>query len=473
MLAATAFVATATTATTACITDATPPVTGGSGSSSGDPDPSASSAETTSAVDDGGTSTSADPTEDTTGTAMCGNGRVETGEECDEQSPACNDDCSFVCGVDSTHVADVLDASRILFSTPPRAIEDGTGDLMIAVSRGASRIDDAGDNVWIRTSWPGTWTTGLVLAGDGTLWRIGETTPGSFLGRYDTTTGDQIFSTPLPPGPGGPDSLARGLALAPDGGVLTQRMVFTDAMTRVVRVERFSPDGSMVEWTTDLVGPPSANGFSIDAGHGLVVSPEGEIFSLGRDYLDFDTDEPLVVKLDADGNQLWREVFYGGDIDTNSSAPAGTAIDDGGFVALGFRQLPGAHTVGIIPEINQSIARFDDGGGITWEVDPATFSKEGHVQLNTIDQLPDGVLAFAGTILYEDTGDAVFGYIDVADGSLLCMSNVFHRSAPLNLGESLFVGADGTLMMIMGVDDLQPDNNLTEGRWIAALRPLQ
>ena len=244
----------------------------------------------------------------------CGNGEVEEGEECDdsdlESDDACRADCTIPYEVEWTLTENGPEDGRDNF-VDITVLDDG--NLLVL---GTFDNGDSGQDVWLRS-----------YGVDGTA--------GSIDFIYDAEGLDDVAAAMVPSSTG----VVIALTSETDAGEASQE---TDdgIVTLAVSLEGEEP---LVEWTDRYDGPGTDQGGDddlIDVARGVTVDADGNVYVIGHqrnDTTDFDI---VVRKLDAMGQEQWVREHDG----PNNRRDFGDAIalgPDGNVWALGSENFEG------------------------------------------------------------------------------------------------------------------------------------
>lgn len=261
----------------------------------------------------------------------CGNGYVEDGEQCDDANRDDDDDCSNAClvpcglAVSALSPAPTLDSlvEGIEVAATPQGGAVAMGFLreITTDERGNQTIAD--DTVLVLAWDPAgrlAWQTelaspegdvqpaGVVVDAAGEVY-VATTDDAADGGRsivvqrLAADDGAQVWAATFDgPVPGGED-VATGIALAPDGDVVVAGHLRMGDGDNDVWVGRLAARDGAEVWTATHSGTGSG-GFSTDTGGPVVVSPDGEVYVLARLYVDFQTIEATLLRLDGAGGGL-------------------------------------------------------------------------------------------------------------------------------------------------------------------------
>jgi len=176
-----------------------------------------------------------------------------------------------------------------------------------------------------------------------------------------------------------------GVASSPDGGFVTvgearsgifgsgDWIGFTGRGGTDAIIVKFDADGTVV-WR-NVLGTSGFDNFS-----GVTASPDGGYVAVGRSGNTLDGDwigftglgdgasNATIVKFDANGNVVWKNIFG---VDRFHSV---TASPDGGYVAVGSLIIMG---MGTSYREEAAIVKFDADGTVVWE----NISRSGHIDI--------------------------------------------------------------------------------------------
>lgn len=436
-------------------------------SSSGRPSDSsdASDPQTTNDLPDTSSSTSADSS---SGEPIpeCGNGILEAGEACDGE-PGCVD-CLLTCGFAPPVDMSLTGVSWTTSSTPPLALDDGTGDLIVTSGAGIHRVTADGEELWVESEPDSSVLLRALTSTDPDhVWVAWTFFGANSVARYTRNSvadGSEVDAFEVA---GAPDSEAGDLLATAGGSLFAVTSVAVDEMQWRARVELRSAAGTDVDWTTELMVEPQPDGYAEVFGSGVVEAEGGALFVNGVQRVDFDTKAPVLAKLESDGSLLWQRTVGPGALYSRAWHPV--SMPDGGVALIVQQQFSNAGTIGNTPGFFTTVLRLDADGESLWEIDPTDDVADGRVQVATIRALGDRFVV-AGALVDERGGAAPWlGYLD-AKGELLCSTTAAHPGGDPSAIDYLFTAADGGLMVQGFSDDDEPGSAAT-GRWIAAVYP--
>jgi len=326
--------------TDAPATDATGGTADG-GASTGDP----SGPSDVTGVDDdpttAGVTTQPDP--------VCGNGILESIEECDDGNLVEGDGCSSICRLD-------LDTS--LWQ------DTHAGDAMVREAGHGIAVDSQGN----------------VVVGGYEVDTVGD--PNMWLAKYDPD-GTQLWAMTMDPS-GGLDDRIYGVAIDPDDHILLVGDADTAPASSDIWVAKLDPDG-VEQWSTTFDGPDMGN----DGGRGVASDSAGNVAITGFVRVDNNDIDIFVAKLDAaTGATQWSEVVPG---------PAG--LDDRGQ-AVGVDSTDAVVVGGFVShggfDRNVWVRKYDPDGVEQWtdEWDSFTMADDAGFGLTVA---PDDSIVAAGT----------------------------------------------------------------------------
>lgn len=328
--------------------------------------------------------------------AMCGNGFVETDEECDDgnavDDDACNNACQVPCGLqwEQLTLGPTLDSEIVGLAIA----RDGDDQILVAgrlreitvdmegmVTEGDDTVlvqshDSMGGLVWEQIL--GTPDGSAVAAGVATD-DVGDVYVAATVDAADGGTAIRVvklaamdgaqqwvhdFDGPFP----GEDELALGIAVGPDGQpVVSGQVRAGDGDDDVWLRKLEAVDGSEV-WT-QTYGGTGSGGFSTDDGGPLAIAPDGTIYVLARIYEDFQTQRGTLLQFGPDGGPpQW----------TFTPTIAGT---NQSFSLVGVSVSPeGRPVMGVLrpsPALDFWIYEVDEAGQELWSRSRADFEVEG------------------------------------------------------------------------------------------------
>lgn len=236
--------------------------------------------------------------------------------------------------------------------------------------------DDKGTEIWSRTVSAAARFYGAVATRDNGFAAAGVTSspdPAGRLGivvRYNIA-GQMLWERVL--GDQGSGEFTDIVEL-PDGGFVLSGVTGTGAASDGW-VVRLAPDGGLI-WQRSF-----GSAFA-DELHRIAALPDGGVAVSGYRGVLPDRREGWVLRLDAQGRELWSRGFGGGTVDSLSGL---VALAGGGLVASGL--------TGVQDTAEGWVVRLDDAGGTLWIAEPGG---QGSDALLSVVELPDGSLMAAG-----------------------------------------------------------------------------
>lgn len=317
--------------------------TGSTGDESNTSTMGSTTEEASTGTPDGTTAASSTGADSTGAEAVCGNGQVEPGEDCDDANLVEDDGCYSSCTLPYEELwtqtyddggEDIARAARF----------DAEGNLYVL---GVTETDGGNDDVWLRQYLPDgsegwTWTHDGLIGGDD-LGRALEWHPSGDLMIVGSETSDQgsdVLVIRLDPsdqsvvwsdtfdgpdmGPmGEDDDTGAAVAVDADGSVLVAGTVRVPGQEADMWLRRYDADGSEV-WTIT-----HDEALLFDYAESVVVDADGNIYLAGAVDRAQNVRDAWIRKLDPEGNEIW----------TNLIAPAfvsGLALDpEGNLVVAG------------------------------------------------------------------------------------------------------------------------------------------
>jgi outer membrane protein assembly factor BamB len=177
--------------------------------------------------------------------------------------------------------------------------------------------------------------------------------------------------------------MAVGGVQMPDGGFLAMASIiyFPDDGDDILLV-KLDADGNM-EWSR-IFDEGHTNAYEI------IPTSDGNYLITGSyrsmENTDDQTEDYLFIKIDSDGNELWRSTF--GDPDMIDYGVALDETADGGFVTVA--EVSADHYTG---DVDLEIVKIDEDGEFVWE---QPVPVDSHTMLRSIIQNPDGGFFIAG-----------------------------------------------------------------------------
>ena len=254
-----------------------------------------------------------------------------------------------------------------------------------------------GGNSITRTSDGGILITGTTSSNDGDF-------EGMRKGRYDIfvikldTNGDVLWKKTFG---GSSFDVGYSITTTSDDGILItghtnsndgdfKGMNKGDGDIFVIKLDR---DGNVL-WKKTF------GGSNWDVGQSITTSPDGGILITGETYsndgdfkgMNKGEDDIFVVKLDKDGNLLWKKTFGGSDRDVGHSI---TTTSDGGVLITGYTQSNDGDFEGMNKGGSEDIfvMKLDKDGNLLWK---KTFGGSGDDKGYSITTTSDGGILITG-----------------------------------------------------------------------------
>ncbi|MFV8753342.1 DUF4215 domain-containing protein [Nannocystaceae bacterium ST9] len=391
----------------------------------------------------------------------CGNGYLEPGEDCDDANlldgDGCDSLCRLPCGLafEARLSVAVSDVSATIVDM---AIAD-SGDIVIAATNEAlsSELDD---DLWLGR-WNGAgellWSDFFDVEGDDQAAAVVVDSQGRMIlagtvGAADggtdawlrafTAEGVELWTRTYGGALVGSKDGAGGLALAPDGSLVIsgfRRVADKDGDAWVARLD---PDDGTPIWDSFWSGEPAANGYSLDVGGSIHVDATGRIWTLVREYVDFETFDVHLQELAADGSGVVFDLApqAGGTAHEHVGAGLATAAD--GRVYFGIARLGAGSTFWVH-------ALEPASGELAWVREMPSFVDEGEswtlrdLAVSELGPGEDGLLFVAGDLVRDESEDvwaeAFLHRLDAA-GQTTCATR-YTAPGEQVVAPDLFVGA--------------------------------
>jgi cysteine-rich repeat protein len=258
----------------------------------------------------------------------CGNGFVEPGEQCDDgndvEDDGCNTSCLVPCGLDwealalaPTGESDVtgmevgVDGAGNVFAAG--YLREVTTDQEGTPTLGPDEIpvyayDAAGAPLWdlrITGDFDDADLGGLAVDDGGDLYlaMTFETVDGGsdvVVRKLSGADGSELWTHTYDSNNDDSGDEARGIAVAPDGDVVVSATIRAADMDNDVLVRKLAAADGAELWTTTWSGQPDG-GFSTDDAGPIAVAPDGAVYVLVREYVDFQTAPAVLMRLPAGG----------------------------------------------------------------------------------------------------------------------------------------------------------------------------
>lgn len=327
--------------------------------------------------------------------AMCGNGYVEADEECDDGNDAADDGCTNACEVPcglKLQVVELAPTAESELSAQSVAIAPDGGFVVVAFQREITsdqegsqtagpatarvvRYTAEGELVWDRLIGADdndfTPAGGVIdAAGDvyvaGAL--EGEDATDISIRKLAAVDGEQVWAHVhdglLPAGEDAPT----GLALAPDDSVVVVGTVRDVDNDDDVWVRKLSAANGKEIWTSTWSG--AGNGeFSVDKGGRVAVAPDGTIYASAQEYVDYKTNEAVLLKFSPQGGDPEWVFSPLADGQTHLHLPGWVSVDERGAVLF-----TATRTQNVVPAF--WLYKLDADQKVLWSFDREPFIDE-------------------------------------------------------------------------------------------------
>ncbi|MCA9709851.1 MAG: DUF4215 domain-containing protein, partial [Myxococcales bacterium] len=301
---------------------------------------------------------------------VCGNGILESIEECDDGNMVDGDGCDSDCTLN-------LDTSQ--WQTTH------AGDAMIRDGGHGIAVDSQGN----------------IVVGGYEIDVVGD--PNMWVAKFDPA-GNQLWAMSLDPS-GGMDDRVYGVAIDPDDNILLVGDSDTAPVSSDIWVAKLDPDGAEL-WSTAFDGPDAGD----DGGRGVASDAAGNVVVTGFVRVTNNDFDIFVAKLSPGGATQWTDEVPGPDtLDDRGQA---VGVDSQGNVVVGgFVSYGGFNR-------NVWLRKYDPDGAELWteEWDSPTMADDAGFGLTVA---PDDTIAVAGmTPVIATNQDVWLGRWD-PDGTIL------------------------------------------------------
>lgn len=433
--------------------------TGEADSTSTGPTPTSTTVEPTTTTTADASTTAPDSTGPVT---ECGNGIVEDGEECDDQNVLDDDDCSSACTIPFVELWTVTydggDAD-----VANHALFDEEGNLYVL-----GNVEVGGQyDVWLRQYTPDgregfTWTYAGAFGDDDfgrrIAWLDGDLV---ILGTEATeTNGDDVLiirlsladQTPVwtqqynGPGSGPVENgdYGGGIAVDADGNLLVAATISVDGQMTDISLRKLDPDGGEL-WVHQYDDP-----IVHDVDRAVAVVVDGtDVYLIGNSYIEVNTEQAWIRKLDGDGVELWTQTI------------PGVEFTNGALDSLGNLVLVGLEDDN--PDnINLWAGKFDPDfmplGSTTHDGPSGSYDVAGGVALGASDSV-----YLTGSITIVGQQANIWSARYMPDLGLRLWNDAYgNEDAQLNdVGRGVAVSADETRVAVVGFESvLGQDSNV-------------
>lgn len=377
------------------------------------------------------------------GEPVCGNGVVDPGEACDDDSTSCLDDCTFTCDVvlGFTMQPGPVGTTDIGVARPI-ALADGTG-FLVPDTNSTNRYDRDGEVVWRRSEALAPFVISVLPSqdSDAHFWAAASNDANEVtLGLFETATGETVDVAAFP------QTMTTGSIGYSSTGELLQLMETTsvDGPSALVR----ALDGGLQEqWRAELTRVPIGE---VERVYSLAIAEDGAIYLGGLNSTEGPfTSKPWVVKLAPDGELLWdRLVFQSDPIVGEDFAGSAEVAALGNDVIVTARHQHGMTSyIGSLPYFETRVLRLDAEGEILWEEDLSDQVVDGRIEVSRAMTLSADRVAVAAALDVDGYGQGWLGIID-GDGTLQCQSAMEPDPTAETRISELFRDVDGSIGML-------------------------
>ncbi len=464
-----------------------------SASTTADPPTSTTDAPTTDADDssDGGF----EPTD-----PECGNGFVEADEQCDDANDddqdGCTSACEFQCGLqwstvtlaptdqsllDARGIAETSEGGVVVVGFQREVTTDQRGNQTIANDDATVIMLDAdGEELWstrLGVDDENLDVTGVAVDDAGDVYvsaTVGPLQEDDDIQAFKLAgdDGSVLWTFVQDSAVDSAEDISFGIAMGPDGNPVVTGQVRAGPGDDDIWVGKIDASNGEALWTSTWSGMFSGM-FSTDDGGPIAVGPDGSVYVLASEYVDFETQPVTLVAFDADGGEA--TLTHTPDVGTGSQdmLPSDVSVAPDGQVLITFIRILGGGN-------EFYTTRFDpDAGEETWRVDQQLFAESSVVKnaanfsLVGAEGLPEGGVLVSGLLARSEKGatwtETWVARLDDA-GAIGCM---FVRESPqLSLvpgsliGRAVSAGADESALVAA-----QQIEDGAESLWVGSFRP--
>jgi len=321
--------------------------------------------------DDDGVDESGDESSSGGEPAVCGNGIVEDGEGCDDNSAGCRSDCQRPCSLALEVHGDADRYDAVTFGDDGVARVVGTSSLSEDSNVFVTMLDDdllEGRRQIVDQTGAFELARSLMLH-DGdqfSVLRLREDAdaPADVAIDLIRQSGSDVLWTAEISDSVTPNFFWGEADAAPlaDGGVAVTSTFLPEEGGRQIWVGRYAPDGTRSEVILDAM----AEGLPNDRGHLVVAGPDGTLTIAGTRASTlggFGVRDPLVTQIGPDDSQAWSWSEWTGATNLTLD-PRGAAMDGAGRIAFSFNldhdSPPAAHAWIVV---------FEPDGKVAWQLD--------------------------------------------------------------------------------------------------------
>ncbi len=405
------------------------------------------------------------------GPGVCGNGMIESAEECDDDNMDDADGCNSDCRPSGSVLWDDVIGGGILAVDEGYGITVQTDGNYLAV--GYLSLPGGATDGWVRrlSSMNGAyWTTthngpglgndhfyDVAQAADEAAVIVGyqsgaDMTPQGWVQKIDGF-GAELWNSAFD----APGSVATTIVTAVDvdgdGSVVVVGYYDTSTASNDMLLRKYTPDGGVV-WTRSHGGSAAGD----DAALGVDVAPNGDVYVSGHEGAIGEGRNIWLGKYDTDGNQLWTR-SYNGTASVDDHLQSVVVDDSGNAFVCGYEG-------NVTYPWHAFVRRYDSAGTIVWTDKYPGVSNEG-AHCFGIARAESG-----GDVVI--TGGEVSGTITAAlirrygrDGEVRWTTTIPGGAVGPDYGRSLDIGPDGQIYLAGSVDKGQDGRDI----WLARLTP--
>ncbi len=379
------------------------------------------------AADDSSSSGGFEPPE-----PACGNGFVEADEECDDANDddddGCTSACELQCGLEWTALAlPPTDQSR--YDARGVAMDDDGGAVVAGFLREITtdqrgnetaeldegvvvRVDGDGETQWgLRLAADGARVdvTGVALDADGNAYVSATLDP--LEGNQDIRVykldpdGAEVWTFDYDSAVDSAEDVSFGIAMGADGNPVVTGQVRVGEGDDDIWVASVDAGTGEELWSSTWSGA-ATGAFSTDDGGPIAVAPDGTIYVLAGEYIDFQTNLVTLVAFEGTGGPAISTHTPEAEFGTMDFVPLDVSVQDDGAVLLNFVRLLPAEAQFLVtrfdPETNEEVWRTD---ALAFEAVSPVEDADGFT-LQGAGPLPGGGVAITGTLVRSGDGTA-------------------------------------------------------------------
>lgn len=222
--------------------------------------------------------------------------------------------------------------------------------------------------------------------------------------------------------------VSRAIALGPNGNVYVAGCTQQSSSQYDLVLIKYDADGSKL-WDVTYPGTASKYG----GAYGLAIDDSGFVYVAGATY-DGSAGDWVVLKYDADGNEIWSDIYAGGDV--LDDKPCGLELGPfGGVFVAGYEEK-------LASGMDYLAMKYDCDGTRLWS---AHYGGEGD------DAVHDLVVDALGRLYVTGRSEGVGTYGDCVtiqydgDGTEMCVASYDGPDHAEDLGEVILVDASGVV----------------------------